>query len=99
LGHFSFSDGPDHILSYPDFQISGGVGGNAKAEADAVFVTPFAGVDLSTVSKQNRDAVEAMRQSAEAAEIEEFDPQIAAAHGATGQSYAVPWGALVLTVM
>ena len=31
-----------------------------------------------------------MRELAEAAETEKFDPQIAAASGATGQSYAVP---------
>jgi hypothetical protein len=83
--------GTDHIPSYPAFQISDGVGGNAKAEAEAVFVTPFAGVDLSTVSKESRDAVETMRELAEAAEIEKFNPQIAAAHGDTGQLYVVPW--------
>jgi hypothetical protein len=72
--------------SYANFQISDGVGGNAKAQAAAVFVTPFDGVDLSTVCETERDAVEAMRKAAEDAEKEEFDPQIAAASGATGTS-------------
>lgn len=62
--------------SYSDFQISDGVGGNAKAQADAVFVTPFKGQDLSKVSQADRDAVETMREAAEQAETDQFNPQI-----------------------
>ncbi|KAG8935699.1 hypothetical protein FRC03_008451 [Tulasnella sp. 419] len=40
------------FLDYPDFQISGGTAGNAKAEADAIFVDPFSGVDLATVDEE-----------------------------------------------
>lgn len=75
--------------NYADFQISDGVGGNAKAEAEAVFVAPFAGIDLATVPKASRDAVEAMRRAAEAAETDEFNPQIDAASGAAAAALKV----------
>jgi hypothetical protein len=75
--------------SYANFQISDGVGGNAKAQAETIFVTPFNGVDLSTVSQTDRDAVEAMRLAAESAETEQFDPQLAAARGAIGTSFLI----------
>lgn len=43
---------------------------------------PFANTDLSTVSEDVRDAIEAMRQAAESAETDLFNPQIDAATGA-----------------
>ena len=84
--------------SYSQFQISDGVGGNAEAEANAVFIgahplylspksdpnislDPFANVDLSTVSDETRDAIEAMRKAAENAETELFNPAIDSASG------------------
>ncbi|KAF9522617.1 hypothetical protein CPB83DRAFT_864166 [Crepidotus variabilis] len=74
---------------YADFQISDGTGGDAKAKADAVFVTPFAGVNLATVTKAERDAVEAMRQAAEKAETDQFNEQIDAASGAAADALSV----------
>ena len=70
--------------SYAQFQISDGVGGDAKAKAAAVFVTPFQGVNLASVSQAERDAVETMRQAAEKAEVDDFNPQIDAASGVAG---------------
>ncbi|KAH8926815.1 hypothetical protein BT69DRAFT_1258863 [Atractiella rhizophila] len=69
------------LLDYAAFQISDGVAGNAKAEADAVFADKFAGVDLATVSETDTNNVETMRQAAEAAETEQFNPAIDAAGG------------------
>ncbi|KAL5521480.1 hypothetical protein ACEPAF_2228 [Sanghuangporus sanghuang] len=68
-------------LDYAQFQISDGVAGDAEAEANAVFVDPFANVDLSTVSDDTRDAIEAMREAAESAETDLFNPAIDAASG------------------
>jgi len=75
--------------AYADFQISDGTGGNAKAEADAIFVTPFDGIDLAAVSQDERDAVEAMREAAESAETDDFNPQITAASGADADALSV----------
>ena len=72
------------LHSYAEFQISDTPAGNAKAEAEAVFVTPFEGVDLATVPDQDRDNVEAMRKLAEDAETELFNPAIDAADGEAG---------------
>lgn len=58
------------LYSYAEFQISDTLARNAKAEVEAVFVTPFEGVDLVTVPDQDRDSVEAMRKQAEDAETE-----------------------------
>lgn len=74
------------LKTYPEFQISSTPAGNAQAEAAAVFVTPFNGVDLATVSKQDRDNVEAMRRLAEQAETEQFNPAIKAASGAEAKA-------------
>ena len=68
--------------SYADFQISDGVAGNADKEANAVFVDPFAGIDLATLDDSVADNVETMRKAAEAAETDEFNPAIDAASGA-----------------
>ena len=67
--------------SYADFQISDGTAGNAEAEANAVFVTPFDGVDLSTVDSATLKAVQTMREAAESAETDQFNPAISAASG------------------
>ncbi|KAI0763343.1 hypothetical protein BD413DRAFT_212621 [Trametes elegans] len=69
------------LQDYADFQISDGVAGNAQAEANAVFVDPFAGVDLATVDKATLDAVKTMREAAEDAETKQFNPAIKAADG------------------
>ncbi|KAG8808076.1 hypothetical protein FRC17_004144, partial [Serendipita sp. 399] len=68
------------LRDYADFQISDTPAGNAQAEAEAIFVQPFAGIaDLATVSDEDRDNVEAMRKLAEDAETEQFNPAIEAA--------------------
>ncbi|TBU56618.1 hypothetical protein BD310DRAFT_823316 [Dichomitus squalens] len=66
---------------YADFQISDGTAGNAQAEANAVFVDPFDGVDLATVDDATLKAVQTMREAAESAETDQFNPQIDAAFG------------------
>ena len=91
------------MYSYSQFQISDGTGGNAEAQANAVFVgeciikvsrriseihprppDPFADVDLSTVDDATLNAMETMREAAEDAETEQFNPAIAAATGDEG---------------
>ncbi|KAI0353662.1 hypothetical protein OH77DRAFT_1406415 [Trametes cingulata] len=69
------------LQDYADFQISDGTAGNAEAEANAVFVDPFNGVDLATVDDATLDAVKTMREAAEDAETEQFNPAIEAASG------------------
>ncbi|PAV19189.1 small secreted [Pyrrhoderma noxium] len=76
-------------LAYADFQISDGVAGNAEAEANAVFVDPFSGTDLSTVSSDVLDALKSMREAAEDAETAQFNPAIAAASGAEADALQV----------
>ncbi|VDB95963.1 unnamed protein product [Peniophora sp. CBMAI 1063] len=76
-------------LDYADFQISDGVAGNAEAEANAVFVDPFANVDLSTVSADVLDAIQTMREAAEDAETSQFNPAIDAATGADADALQV----------
>ncbi|KAL1748595.1 hypothetical protein HDZ31DRAFT_29199, partial [Schizophyllum fasciatum] len=61
--------------SYADFQISDGVAGDAEAEANAVFVDPFDGVDLATKN------IQTMREAAEDAETEQFNKAIKSASG------------------
>ncbi|KAF9497242.1 hypothetical protein BDN71DRAFT_1387890 [Pleurotus eryngii] len=72
------------LQDYADFQISDGVAGDAEALAKAVFVDPFEGADLATVSDQTQNDVETMRKAAEAAETGQFNPAIDAADGAEG---------------
>jgi len=74
---------------YSEFQISDGVGGTAVDQANAVFVEPFANVDLTTISADTLDAINSMRLAAESAETDEFDPQIDAASGATAAALQV----------
>jgi len=76
-------------LAYADFQISDTPGGTAEAEANAVFVTPFAGQDLATVSATDLASVQTMREAAESAETDDFNPQIAAATGAAADALSV----------
>ncbi|CAG7852739.1 SubName: Full=Uncharacterized protein {ECO:0000313/EMBL:CCA74423.1} [Serendipita indica DSM 11827] len=85
------------LKTYPEFQISSTPAGNAQAEAAAVFVTPFNGVDLATVSKQDRDNVEAMRRLAEQAETEQFNPAIKAASAKALQNGKIKNKVLKLT--
>ncbi|KAG8751720.1 hypothetical protein FRC12_012294, partial [Ceratobasidium sp. 428] len=66
-------------VDYAVFQISDGETGNAKAKADKVFIAPFAGRNLADVTADELDAVQTMREAAEAAETEKFNPQIKAA--------------------
>ncbi|CAE6466685.1 unnamed protein product [Rhizoctonia solani] len=66
---------------YSAFQISDGTTGNAQAEANAVFVDPFNGRDLATVTADELTAVQNMREAAEAAEVDQFNKQISAASG------------------
>lgn len=77
------------LLSYPQFQISDGVAGNAQAEAAAVFVDPFANVDLTTVPSQTLDDINTMREAAESAETDQFNPAIEAASGAEANALQV----------
>lgn len=77
------------LLDYADFQISGGVAGNAATEANAVFVDPFNGVDLATLDAQVAKDMETMRQAAEAAETDQFNPAIDAATGAAADALQV----------
>lgn len=76
--------------SYAQYQISDTPAGNAQAEAEAVFVELFEGIELATVSDQDRDNVEAMRKQAEDAETDLFNPAIDAASGAEGASFPLP---------
>ena len=78
-----------HTSSYSQFQISDGVAGNAEAEANAVFIEPFANVDLSSVSSDVLSAIQNMREAAESAETDQFDPQIDAASGADADALQV----------
>lgn len=82
LAYTSFS------CSYAQFQISDGVAGNALAEAQAIFVDPFAGVDLATLDASVATDMETMRKAAENAETELFNPAIEAATGAEKDALA-----------
>jgi hypothetical protein len=52
-------------------------------------VDPFKGVDLATVSDDDLDALKSMREAAEDAETEEFNPAIDAADGAEADALQV----------
>ncbi|KAI5835781.1 hypothetical protein K523DRAFT_346802 [Schizophyllum commune Tattone D] len=77
----SASAGSFQLLDYADFQISDGVAGDAEAEANAVFVDPFDGVDLASVDETTLDNIQTMREAAEDAETEKFNSAIEAASG------------------
>lgn len=55
---------------------SDGVAGNAASQAQAVCTTPFAGVNLATVSQTDLNNLEAFREAAESAETVQFVPQV-----------------------
>ncbi|KAI0799737.1 hypothetical protein BC629DRAFT_1581402 [Irpex lacteus] len=76
-------------LDYADFQISDNVAGNAEALSNAVFVDPFAGQDLATVDSATLEAVQNMREAAESAETDKFNPEIEAASGADADALSV----------
>ncbi|WWC73078.1 uncharacterized protein I206_107043 [Kwoniella pini CBS 10737] len=64
------------LEDYSNFQISNGIGGNAKSEANSIFVNPFNDCDLSTVDKISLSNIQIMREAAENAEVNLFKPQI-----------------------
>ena len=74
--------------SYASFQISDGTAGDAQAKANAVFVDPFAGVDLATLDDAVAKNMNTMREAAETAETAQFNPAIAAASGAAADGGA-----------
>lgn len=67
---------------FAQFQISSTPGGNAKAEAAAIFLDPFNGVDLASLDASVEKNIAAMRVAAEDAETALFNPAISAASGA-----------------
>jgi len=69
-------------LQYSQFQISSGVAGQAQEEANAILAA-FDGVDKATISDADQTSIENMREAAESAETDLFNPQIAAASGDT----------------
>jgi len=81
--------GEFQLQQYSAFQISDGEGGNAEAQANAVFVTPFSGQDLATVSSTSLANLQSMREAAESAETDDFDPQIDAASGSVAAELQV----------
>ncbi|CAA7270929.1 unnamed protein product [Cyclocybe aegerita] len=69
-------------LPYAQFQISSTPGGTAAEEAARIFLTPFQGLDLATLDDSVEANLAAMREAAEAAELDLFNPAIDAASGA-----------------
>ncbi|KAJ3516659.1 hypothetical protein NLJ89_g1001 [Agrocybe chaxingu] len=57
-------------------------GGTAAEEAARIFLTPFQGLDLATLDDSVETNLAAMREAAEAAELDLFNPAIDAASGA-----------------
>ncbi|EPS36098.1 hypothetical protein H072_10408 [Dactylellina haptotyla CBS 200.50] len=77
------------LLAYNDMSISSGVGGNAEAEAKAVWE---AGLDLSNlaaISDADLDILKVERSNAENAETEAFNPAIDTASGADADALQV----------
>ena len=71
-------------LPYSQFQISSTPGGIAAQEAAAQFLAPFNGIDLTTIPQSVETALANMREAAEAAELDQFNPAIETASGAEG---------------
>jgi hypothetical protein len=66
------------LQDYADFQISTGTAGTALARAEAVFKTPFDGVDLATVSDEDLKNLNTMRGAASKFETTDFNVSISA---------------------
>ncbi|KAI0053244.1 hypothetical protein FA95DRAFT_1579648 [Auriscalpium vulgare] len=64
------------------FQLQSWPAGSAQAQAAAVFIDPFNGVELTTVDETTLDNMNTMHEAAEAAETDQFVPEISAASGA-----------------
>jgi len=77
------------LQDYSVFQISDGVGGDALAKANAVFIDPFTGIDLATVDATTLANIQTMREAAESAETDLFNPQIDAATGDAAAALSV----------
>ena len=74
----------DHLTpSLPQFHISNGIAGTARAQAEAVFAAPFTNVDLTTVDPATLAAVRNMSAAAAAADSTGYDPAIAQAAAST----------------
>ena len=69
------------VTPYNQLSISAGTAGNAQAEAIAKF--PFTADQFATVSAADLATIQTMRESAENAETDAFNPAIAAATGDT----------------
>jgi len=78
--------------SYCDFQISDGFGGSAQDEAAAVFMDPFVGTDLAMVPFEVFDALKVAGEKAMDAEIELFNPAIAAVDPGSSEGLALDVG-------
>lgn len=76
-------------LPYSQFQISSTPGGIAAQEAAAQFLAPFNSIDLTTVPESVETALANMREAAEAAELDQFNPAIEAASGAEAAALEV----------
>ncbi|EFI27148.1 hypothetical protein CC1G_14973 [Coprinopsis cinerea okayama7 len=81
---FSFRE-----LPYAQFQISSTPGGTAAEEAEALFLAPFQGVNLADLPDSVERALARMREAAEAAEVDLFNPAIARASGAEAAALEV----------
>jgi hypothetical protein len=68
------------LQTYNELSISAGVAGNAKAEALAKFPVDMS--NLAGVSAADIATIQTERESAESAEVDAFNPAIAAASGA-----------------
>lgn len=80
--------------TYNDLSISGGVAGNAKAEA----LAKLAGLpaDLKTVEKADLTFLNSVNQIANGAETTAFNPAISAASGAAADALQVRYSYHVL---
>ncbi len=73
--------------AYSDFQISSGTAGTAEANAAALFSALPS--DLSQVTANDLKVVKGVHDVAEDAEVQAFNPAIAAASGADADALSV----------
>ncbi|PBP22754.1 hypothetical protein BUE80_DR006385 [Diplocarpon rosae] len=73
--------------AYNDFQISTGVGGDAESKANALFSR--LPVDLSQVTANDLEIIQGVHDAAEDAEVQGFNPAIAAASGTDADALSV----------